>query len=315
MRLISALFLAATVGLAPHAHAQSVQRIAAVVNDEVVSVRDLRDRVRLVLFLSGIGDTSESRGRIANQVLRTVVDERLQLQEAKKRGVSVSDGEVGQAIAEMERANRMAPGGLSSVMAQNRVSLNSLRAQFRARIAWSKLVGRRLAPRVDIGDEEVTAALARIEASRGEEAYRLGEILLPVNRSDDEATVRNAAERLVAQIRKGARFGALARQFSRTATAAVGGDRGRGSGAGRGAGPDPDGLGLPHSHADGTARCRRRHGRGRARSAADLHSAGGQGEARAGRGAPRTGGVGGPCDRRLRGSRRRHGSPRCGRAT
>ena len=226
MRLISALFLAATVGLAPHAHAQSVQRIAAIVNDEVVSVRDLRDRVRLVLFLSGIRDTSESRQRIANQVLRTVVDERLQLQEAKKRGVSVSDGEVGRAVAEMERANRMAPGGLSLVLAENRVSVDSLRAQFRARIAWSKLVGRRLARRIDIGDEEVTAALARLEASRSEEAYRLGEILLPVSRSDDEATVRNAAERMVAQIRQGARFGALARQFSRTATAAVGGDLG-----------------------------------------------------------------------------------------
>ncbi len=226
MRLISALFLAATVGLAPHADAQSVQRIAAVVNDEVVSVRDLRDRVRLVLFLSGIRDTSEARRRIANQVLRTMVDERLQLQEAKKRGVSVSGNEVALALAEMERANRMAPGGLSSVLAENRVSLGSLRAQFRARIAWSKLVGRRLAPRIDIGVEEVTAALARLEASRGEEAYRLGEILLPVNRSDDEAAVRNAAGRMVAQIREGARFAALARQFSRTATAAVGGDLG-----------------------------------------------------------------------------------------
>ncbi|MCY4549495.1 MAG: peptidylprolyl isomerase [Defluviicoccus sp.] len=226
MRLISVLFLAATIGLAPQAHAQSVQRIAVVVNDEVVSVRDLRDRIRLVLFLSGIADTRESRRRIANQVVRTLVDERLQLQEAKKRGLTVSDDEVALALAEMERANRMAPGGLSSVLAESRVSQESLRAQFRARIAWSKLVRRRLAPRIDIGDEEVTAFLARLEASQGEEAYRLGEILLPVSRGDDEATVRNAALRMVAQIREGARFGALARQFSRTATAAVGGDLG-----------------------------------------------------------------------------------------
>ena len=226
MRLISALFLAATIGLAPHAQAQSVQRIAVVVNDEVVSVRDLRDRIRLVLFLSGIADTRESRRRIATQVVRTLVDERLQLQEAKKRGLSVSDDEVALAVADMERANRMAPGGLSSVLGENRVSQDSLHAQFRARIAWSKLVSRRLARRIDIGDEEVTAVLARLEASQGEEAYRLGEILLPVSRRDDEAAVRNAAERMVAQIREGARFGALARQFSRTATAAVGGDLG-----------------------------------------------------------------------------------------
>ena len=226
MRLIFVLLLASLVASSTGALSQSVQRIAVIVNDEIVSVRDLRDRIRLVLFLTGIRDTAESRRRIVNQVLRSLVDERLQLQEARKRKVRVSENEIALGVSDMERANRMAPGSLSSVLADNRVSYDSLRAQFRARIAWSKLVHRRLAPRIRIGDDEVTEALARLKATEGEESYRLGEIFLSVNRPGDEAAVRETARRMVRQIRDGARFGTLARQFSQTATAAVGGDLG-----------------------------------------------------------------------------------------
>ena len=226
MRLIFALLVFSLVASSTGALAQSVQRIAVVVNDEIVSVRDLRDRVRLVLFLTGIKDTAESRRRIVNQVLRSLVDERLQLQEARRRNVSVSEREIALGVSDMERANRMAPGSLSSVLAENRVSYDSLRAQFRARVAWSKLVHRRLAPRIRIGEDEVAETLARLKATEGEASYRLGEIFLAVNRPADEAAVRETARRMVQQIRNGARFATLARQFSQTATAAVGGDLG-----------------------------------------------------------------------------------------
>ena len=256
MRTIFVLLLASMVAWAPSARSQSVQRIAVVVNDEVISVRDLRDRIRLVLFLSGIRDTTESRRRIANQVLRSLVDERLQLQEARKRGVSVADGEVAQSVKDLERANRMTPHSLSSVLSENRVSYGSLRAQFRARIVWSKLVHRRLAPRVVVGEDEVAEVLARLKAAEGEDAWRLGEIFLSVNKPDDEAAVRETARRMVGQIREGARFGTLARQFSQTATAAVGGDLGWAARSEL----DPD-VAAAVRNAWRRARCRIRYGR------------------------------------------------------
>ena len=226
MRPIFALLLASLVAFPAPALSQPVQRIAVIVNDEVVSVRDLRDRIRLVLFLSGIRDTAESRRRIVNQVIRTLVDERLQLQEAARRNVSVADEEIARSLAQMEQANRMQPGSLATVLRDNGVDLNSLRAQFRARIAWSKLVHGRLARRISIGDDEVAEVLARLKANEGKETFRLAEILLPVGGTDKESAVREAARRMVQQIREGARFDTLARQFSQTATAAVGGDLG-----------------------------------------------------------------------------------------
>jgi len=73
-------------------------RIAAVVNDEVVSVADVRSRLRMVMLSSNFPDSPETRQRIAGQVLRTIVDEKLQMQEAKRQNVTATDDEINKAI-------------------------------------------------------------------------------------------------------------------------------------------------------------------------------------------------------------------------
>lgn len=226
MRPFFALLVAAVLAAPASALSQAEQRIAAIVNDEVISLRDLRQRIRLVLFSSGIDDTADARRRVAGQVLRRLIDERLQLQEANKRNITVSEDDIGRGVSNIEKRNGMQPGSLPSVFRRNGVSYDSLHAQMRSEIAWSKLVGRRLAPRIDIGAEEVDEIFARLKAAEGERTYRLGEIFLSVNGPDEEPSIRETAERLVEQIRGGARFSALARQFSQSATAAVGGDLG-----------------------------------------------------------------------------------------
>ncbi len=226
MRLLSLVAVAAWALAGSTVWGQGVQRIAAVVNDDVISVYDVQQRSQLVIFTSGIPDTRENRRRIATQVLRTLVDERLQLQEAKKRSLSVSKRDIRRGIAEIERRNRMEPGALEETLQQNGLRFQALIDQLTAGIAWRELVRRRLSPRVAIGDDEVAEMIARLKATRGQDEYRLSEIYLAVDSPDDEAAIRRTAERMVEQIRAGARFAALAREFSQSATAAVGGDLG-----------------------------------------------------------------------------------------
>jgi peptidyl-prolyl cis-trans isomerase SurA len=88
------------------------------------------------------------------------------------------------------------------------------------------VVQRRLRPTVDIGDEEIDEVIARIRSSQGRMQLRVSEILLGVDSVLQDDEVRRAAERLVEQLRGGANFEALARQFSQSATASVGGDLG-----------------------------------------------------------------------------------------
>ena len=77
--------------------AQSVQRIAAIVNDEVISGYDLQQRMSLVLSSSGLQPSPEALKRLEPQVLRTLVDERLQLQEAERNEIQIETREIAEA--------------------------------------------------------------------------------------------------------------------------------------------------------------------------------------------------------------------------
>jgi parvulin-like peptidyl-prolyl isomerase len=103
----------ATAGSARRSDAE--MRIAAVVNDEVISVFDLISRLRMVLLSSNIPDSPEARQRVEAQVLRSLVDEKLQLQEAKKQNVVATDDEVNNALGQIEKQNNMQPGQLNRV--------------------------------------------------------------------------------------------------------------------------------------------------------------------------------------------------------
>lgn len=222
----AALLLSTAMTVATSANAQSVQRIAAIVNDELITAYDLESRIRLVIFSTRLSNTPDTRRRIRSQVLRTLIDERLQMQEAKRRNISVSRRDLQRAKETIERQNKLPKGGLDRVLEQNGIPLESINQQLRTGIAWSKLIGRRLRPRITIGEDEIDESLERIRSRQGQTEYRLSEILLTVDSPDQEANIRRTAERIADQVAKGARFAAIARQFSQSATAAVGGDLG-----------------------------------------------------------------------------------------
>ena len=219
--------LASALGIcAATAAGQAASWIAATVNDEVVSAYDVEARLRLVLFSTRLPDTPEVRQRYRNQVLRSLIDERLQLQEAARRNVSVSERDIRQEMAAIEKRNNIPEGGLSELLARNDVPPDAVTVQIRAGVAWRKLISRQLRPRITVGDEEIDEEIDRIRSRQGQMEYRLAEIVMAAERPDREAAVREAAERLAGQLRQGAQFEEVARQFSQSATAAVGGDLG-----------------------------------------------------------------------------------------
>src|SRR5437870_11780056 len=85
-------------------------RIAAVVNDEVISMFDLVSRMRMVMVSSNITDTPEMRQRIAVQVLHSLIDEKLELQEAKRQSVTATDSEINNGLQQIEKQNNMKSG-------------------------------------------------------------------------------------------------------------------------------------------------------------------------------------------------------------
>lgn len=206
--------------------AQNTLRAAAVVNDEVISVLDLAMRTRLAILASGLKNTPEVRKRFQNQVLRSLIDERLQLQEARRLDISVDESQLEDAIGRLASQNKMSREQFLAVLSDNDILPNALFDQIRSKILWNSLIQRRLQPSVEVSDEEVEEVVARLQSSQGHMQYRLSEIMLSVDSMVQDDEVRRAAERLVEQLRQGANFAALARQFSQSATASVGGDLG-----------------------------------------------------------------------------------------
>ncbi|MBM3601072.1 MAG: peptidyl-prolyl cis-trans isomerase [Alphaproteobacteria bacterium] len=202
------------------------QRIAVVVNEEAISVRDVEARMHLVIVSSALRDSGELRQRLRPQILRTLIDERLQLQEARRLKIPVSETEIKGALATIEQQNRLPPGGIETLFERTGIDRASLVDQIRATIAWNKLIRLRGGPAVQISEDEIDEAIADATANKDRPEYRISEIFLPVDTSDQEDDVRRLAERMIQQIRSGADFTSIARQFSQAGSAAVGGEVG-----------------------------------------------------------------------------------------
>jgi peptidyl-prolyl cis-trans isomerase SurA len=219
------LLLVATLALADAASAQET-RIAAVVNDDAISVADVTARMRLVFASSNIEDTPDSRQRVARQVVRILIDEKLQMQEAKRLNLKVSDEEIAAALANIEAQNNLPKGGLDKMLSTRGIERGTLVDQLTATLAWGKVVRQNLNRVTAISDEEIDAAIARQRETADQPRARVSEIFLAVSNPQQDAEVHRFADQLFEQLRAGARFGALAQQFSQSATAAVGGDIG-----------------------------------------------------------------------------------------
>lgn len=209
------------------AQSQGVQRIAAVVNDRIISLRDVETRLDLVMSSSNVPNTEATRRQLLPRVVRGLIDERLKMQEAERLGISVTDAELEDAKRQVERNNNMPPGALDQMLRRAGVPMSTLEDQLRAEVAWVKVVRGRLSRDLFVEPAEVDAVLEAARRNLGKPERLLAEIVIsPEAAGGDEEQARQGAERLVQEIRNGADFAAVARQFSSAATAGAGGDLG-----------------------------------------------------------------------------------------
>ena len=208
------------------AHTQEIVRIAAVVNSEAISIPDLVARIDIGIVASRLRVSNELRRQLAPQVLRSLIDERLKVQEAERHGVTVNRSELANAQRTVEERNGIPAGEFENFLRSQGLDVAAVREQLRGEVLWSKLVHGRLGSTIVIGEGEVDEAIARLEANRGRPEYHVAEIFLAVDSPEREGEVRAAAMSLYEQLLAGASFVQAARQFSQSATAAVGGDIG-----------------------------------------------------------------------------------------
>lgn len=201
--------------------------IAAVVNNDIITSYDLRQRVLFMLATTGVERTEESLRRIQSQALRNLVDEHLQMQEADKFELTISDQEVNQSVARVIGRNGLDPQEVVQRLAQVGVSIETLQDQVRSEIAWQRIINGLFGQRIRISDTVIEETLNRITATANEPSYRLAEIYIEATPEIGGADgALEGAQAMISQLAQGAPFPLLAQQFSSSASAAAGGDLG-----------------------------------------------------------------------------------------
>ena len=203
------------------------RRATARVNGTIITGTDVDHRVALILAANQSNQISpEEEQRLRLQVLRNLIDETLQIQEAELQEIAVTPEEVDQTYNQLatERFGRTIEG-MTTYLGSIGSSPASLKRQIQGELAWDRLLRRNVEPFVNVSQEEVGESYERIQANKGTDEYRIGEIFLAAN-STNRAEKAQQAGQIMEQLRGGGSFIAYARQYSQASTAAVGGDLG-----------------------------------------------------------------------------------------
>ncbi|ATE67335.1 peptidylprolyl isomerase [Rhizorhabdus dicambivorans] len=203
----------------------NIRTATAIVNGTIITQTDIDQRLALVVAANGGRVPEEELERLRLQVLRNLIDETLQIQEAAAQKVEVTREEVQQTYDRVASNFRKSPKDFAQFLREKGSSEASIKRQIEGEAAWRRVLSRRVEPFVAVSDEEVNAIIARLQASKGANEYHVGEIFLSAT-PETMASANENANRIIDQIRKGASFAAYARQFSEASTAAVGGDLG-----------------------------------------------------------------------------------------
>ena len=226
MKRCLALLVAVCLTWIAPASAQDSLKIAAVVNDDVITVLDIVVRTRIALIASNQSDTPENRSQLVVPALRNLIDERLKAQAVKAYGIEVVEADVDSHLQQLAQHNNMTEDQFKSELVRRGVLVDSFTDQIRIEIGWAQLVRQRFRAAATVTDKDVDDELAQYRQNVGKPEYALAEIFLPVYGTNDAAEVRATADGLMDQLRGGADFAALARQFSQSATASIGGELG-----------------------------------------------------------------------------------------
>ncbi|MEW6267053.1 MAG: SurA N-terminal domain-containing protein [Thermodesulfobacteriota bacterium] len=232
-----------TVFFSVSSTAETLDRIVATVNGQIITLRDLNERLTpLVRAIKNQGQPVDMES-LKRKALDLMIDQRLILDEARRRGVEVTDEQVAQAIEKIITENKLDQAQFEAKLTENGQTMAQFRQNVRAEIARQRLVEREIASRVVISDEEVYSYLRSrnpgLASSSGTTSagksgssprrVHLRNILLPFTSSSTESEVKNVvvkAEKVRDEIGRGLDFAKAAVQYSAAGNARQGGDLG-----------------------------------------------------------------------------------------
>jgi peptidyl-prolyl cis-trans isomerase SurA len=224
---VLALLIALSTLLPAHAAVQDLDRIVAVVNDEVITRQELAKRYDEVVHnLERQNTPLPPREVLEKQLLERMVTELALQQHARATGIRVDPTQVERALQRIAAQNKLDMAGLAAALAKDGQSLDSMRNTIRNELLIAKARERDVDNRISVSDAEVEGYLQTQAQQGADTEYNFAHILVtvPENASPEQIQARRArAEDILAQLAKGADFAQLSASYSDAPNALQGG--------------------------------------------------------------------------------------------
>lgn len=225
--LLGALFL----GTAANAAVQSIDKVVAIVDNDVVMQSQLDQRVHEVQqTIAKRGGGLPPPGVLDQQVLERLIVENLQLQIGERSGIRITDEELNQAVGTIAQRNNMTVDQFRAALAHDGLSYDDARDQIKREMIISRVRQRRVAERIQVSEQEVKNFLASdLGKMQLSEELHLANILIPTPESANSEAIQSAyrqAMDVYQKLKQGTDFGQLAVAKSGSDNALEGGDMG-----------------------------------------------------------------------------------------
>lgn len=210
---------------------QTLDRIVAVVNTDVITESELQQRVHeAAINLRRQNIELPPMEQLRNQVLDRLISERAILQHASEVGIRVDQQMVSASIDQIARNNKISTDELRQRLAADGVSFEAFRQQIHDEIVTRRLREAEVDSKINIPESEVDAYLAEKAGFTGSNTteFDVQHILLPFSPNDQPSisAAEGLAEDLASRAQKGEDFGKLAATYSKADDAMNGGDLG-----------------------------------------------------------------------------------------
>lgn len=210
---------------------QSLDKMIAVVNDDVITTSELNQAMQIAKSQLSSQNVSMPPDHIfKKQVLDQLINKKVQLQMAKQSGIDISDTELDHAIKQIATQNSMSVDTLYKQINQEGLSTHDYRAEMHDQLLIQKLQQSEIASKITISPQEVNTFMnSQVWHNNSAKEYRIEDILIPVSDTpspDDLAKAKNIATNLVSKLKQGGDFHKIAQTESGQKNALQGGDLG-----------------------------------------------------------------------------------------
>jgi peptidyl-prolyl cis-trans isomerase SurA len=213
------------------AGASTVDRIVAIVNGDIITESDLKSaaaQARLgLLGLTGAG--TDSHGKPSDsEVLDQLIDQKIQLQLAEKKGVTVGTEELTSALNDVKQKNGLATdSALEKALLDENFNFEQYKNGLKEQITILKLVNREVKAGVVLSDQDILAYYeAHSKQFLSPMRFRLHQIVIPVSDPESAPAAEQTARDAIDELKGGADFEAMVRKYSSGPETANHGDLG-----------------------------------------------------------------------------------------